>query len=188
MPSGRAGLATKPIPTGSVTTAKTTGIERLVRCSATMTGELEPRMTSGRRADHLVGVGLHAVGVPRRPADVELDVLSVDPSKLAHLLPEGRDPGEAVAILPESEKDADAPHAFVRLRVGDQRPGDRAAGEERDEIPPPHSIVSLAVASSQSDTFSPSALAVLRLMTSSKVFGAWTGRSAGFSPLRMRWI
>ena len=32
----------------------------------------------------------------------------------------------------------------------------------------------------------PSALAVLRLTTSSNVVGCWTGRSAGFVPLRMR--
>ena len=32
----------------------------------------------------------------------------------------------------------------------------------------------------------PSAFAVLRLRTNSNLVGAWTGRSAGFSPLRMR--
>jgi len=32
----------------------------------------------------------------------------------------------------------------------------------------------------------PRALAVLRLITSSYLVGCWTGRSAGFSPLRMR--
>ena len=35
-------------------------------------------------------------------------------------------------------------------------------------------------------TVRPSALAVLRLMTSSTFVACWTGRSAGFSPLRMR--
>ena len=32
----------------------------------------------------------------------------------------------------------------------------------------------------------PIAFAVLRLMTSSNLVGSWTGRSAGFAPLRMR--
>jgi hypothetical protein len=32
----------------------------------------------------------------------------------------------------------------------------------------------------------PSALAVLRLITSSNLTGAWTGSSLGFAPLRMR--
>jgi hypothetical protein len=47
-------------------------------------------------------------------------------------------------------------------------------------------ITSSAVANSVSGMVRPSALAVLRLMTSSNLVGACTGRSAGFSPLRMR--
>ena len=49
-----------------------------------------------------------------------------------------------------------------------------------------YSINSSAVASSAGGTARPSALAVLRLITSSYLVGACTGRSAGFSPLRMR--
>src|SRR5262249_49610942 len=48
-----------------------------------------------------------------------------------------------------------------------------------------HSITSSARASSDGGTSTPSALAVLRLITSSYLIGAWTGRSAGFSPLRI---
>src|SRR5262249_31128613 len=50
----------------------------------------------------------------------------------------------------------------------------------------PYSITSSASASSLSGTVRPSALAVLRLITSSYLVGAWIGRSAGLSPLRMR--
>src|SRR5262245_38777924 len=49
-----------------------------------------------------------------------------------------------------------------------------------------HSITWSARASSVGGTSRPSALAVLRLITSSYLVGACTGRSAGFSPLRMR--
>jgi integrase/recombinase XerD len=49
-----------------------------------------------------------------------------------------------------------------------------------------HSITSSAVICMISGTVRPSALAVLRLMTSSYLVGACTGMSAGFSPLRMR--
>lgn len=49
-----------------------------------------------------------------------------------------------------------------------------------------YSITSLACASSVGGTAIPSALAVLRLITSSYLVGACTGRSAGFSPLRIR--
>jgi hypothetical protein len=51
---------------------------------------------------------------------------------------------------------------------------------------PHHSITSSARARSDDGTSSPSALAVLRLITSSYLVGACTGRSAGFSPLKMR--
>ena len=49
-----------------------------------------------------------------------------------------------------------------------------------------YSITSSARASSAGGTSSPSAFAVVRLMTRSNLVGACTGRSAGFSPLRMR--
>src|SRR5438128_4709783 len=49
-----------------------------------------------------------------------------------------------------------------------------------------HSITSSARPSSVSGNVMPSALAVLRLMTSSTFVDCWTGRSAGFSPLRIR--
>src|SRR5262249_33815030 len=49
-----------------------------------------------------------------------------------------------------------------------------------------HSITSSARPRSESGTSRPSALAVLRLMISSTLVDCCTGRSAGFSPLRMR--
>ena len=49
-----------------------------------------------------------------------------------------------------------------------------------------YSITSSAVASSDEGTVRPSALAALRLITSSNLVGCWIGRLAGFSPLRMR--
>ena len=49
-----------------------------------------------------------------------------------------------------------------------------------------HSITSSARASSVAGTSRPSAFAVLRLTTRSYLVGACTGRSEGFSPLRMR--
>ena len=49
-----------------------------------------------------------------------------------------------------------------------------------------YSITSSARASNVGGTMMPSTFAVRRLMTSSNLIGACTGRSAGFSPLRMR--
>src|SRR4026209_1093270 len=49
-----------------------------------------------------------------------------------------------------------------------------------------HSITSSARASSVGGISRPSAFAVLRLITSSYLVGSCTGKSAAFSPLRMR--
>ena len=49
-----------------------------------------------------------------------------------------------------------------------------------------YSITSSAMASSVGGTSRPSVLAVLRLITSSNLVDCITGRSAGFSPLRIR--
>src|SRR3954451_15864611 len=49
-----------------------------------------------------------------------------------------------------------------------------------------HSMTSSARATSVVGTSSPSALAVLRLIASTTFVGSCTGRSAGFSPFRIR--
>src|SRR5262249_59168764 len=67
-----------------------------------------------------------------------------------------------------------------------ERPGDRRTADERDELASSHSITSSARASKVGGTSRPSALAVLRLIKSSYLVGAWTGRSAGCSPLSIR--
>ena len=58
----------------------------------------------------------------------------------------------------------------------------------RAQCPPgqSYSITSSARASSCGGTVRPSAFAVFRLMVSSNLVGCITGKSAGFSPLRMR--
>src|SRR5262249_25549665 len=72
------------------------------------------------------------------------------------------------------------------LRARRERPHGRRAAEQRDELAARHrcnhSITSSARARSEDGTSSPSALAVLRLITSSNLVGAWIGRSPGFSP------
>src|SRR5262249_535762 len=70
------------------------------------------------------------------------------------------------------------------LCVRRERPG-RCAAEQRDELAACHSITSLARRRDDSGIVRPSALAVVRLMTSSNLVGCSTGRSAGFAPLRI---
>jgi hypothetical protein len=63
---------------------------------------------------------------------------------------------------------------------------DGPSTQKPDELAAVHSITSSARASSSSGTVRPSILAVRWLMTSTSLVGACTGRSAGFSSLRMR--
>src|SRR5215470_12979713 len=62
----------------------------------------------------------------------------------------------------------------------------RRATKARNELPAPHSITSSARTSREAGKVMPSVLAVLRLMTNSNLVDCITGRSAGFSPLRIR--
>src|SRR5262249_54732322 len=77
------------------------------------------------------------------------------------------------------------PHDFRLLRPRRERPCCRAAAQ-RDELAAFHSITSSAMASSPGGKLRPNALEVLRLITNSNLLDCRTGRSAGFSPLRIR--
>src|SRR5262249_3694895 len=72
------------------------------------------------------------------------------------------------------------------LCVCAERPSRSRTGEQSDELASLHSMTSSARASTVGGMSRPRALAVLRLITSSYLVGACTGRSAGFSPLRTR--
>src|SRR5262249_50572145 len=78
-------------------------------------------------------------------------------------------------------------HRYRRLlRARRNRPCRRCAAEQRDELAPLHSITSSARARSDGGTSRLSTFAVLRFRASLNFVGICTGRSAGFSPLRIR--
>jgi hypothetical protein len=77
------------------------------------------------------------------------------------------------------------PESDIRRHEFDVRFVPKADIERRSKSWP-YSINSSARASSAGGTARSSAFAVLRLMASSYLVGVCTGRSAGFSPLRMR--
>src|SRR5262249_43317817 len=87
--------------------------------------------------------------------------------------------------LRPAHQHADLPHPVGLLRARRERPCGRAANQ-RDELATFHSITSSARVSSAGGTSSPSACAVFKLMNSSIFVDCWTGRSDGFSPLRIR--
>src|SRR5262249_60944508 len=79
----------------------------------------------------------------------------------------------------------DPPRPLALLRARRERPCRRRTAEQRDKLAPRHSITSSASASSVGGISTPNAFAVARLMTSSNLAPASTGRSPGFSPLRI---
>src|SRR5262249_33957742 len=81
---------------------------------------------------------------------------------------------------------ADTQHLWLLLRARRERPRHGRTAEQRDELAARHSITSSASESRLSEILIPSVFAVLRLSTISYLVGFCTGRSAGFSPLRMR--
>src|SRR5262249_28039592 len=101
-----------------------------------------------------------------RPAILDRNIAIFNPTELAQPL------HKASARLALGKKRGRAQEPDDRqlarlLRARRERPRRRAA-EKRDELAPVHSITSSARASGVGGTWSPSALAVLRLTTSSK--------------------
>src|SRR5262245_40617272 len=129
-----------------------------------------------------------AIGIAAGPTKLHPHVTAIDPSQLLQPLLQGRHATLPLrVVLGEDGEHADPARLVRLLRPRRERPCGRRAAEQRDELAPPHhSITSSARASSVGGTSTPSALAVLRLIASSYLVGACTGRSAGFSPLRMR--
>src|SRR5262249_43356440 len=119
-----------------------------------------------------------------RPAKRDHQILPLDKSGFTQAAAERRDHVGRLAGRAAAEK-PDHRHRRL-LGTRHERPHRRRATEKRDELAPPHSITSSARASSVGGISRPSALAVLRLITSWYVVGAWTGRSAGWAPLKRR--
>src|SRR5215469_15266195 len=92
----------------------------------------------------------------RRKASVDADIAAFRPSTLFQPLPECREASLGLRIvLGERHEHADAPHSLALLRARRERPRDRPAAEERDELATLHSITSSASASNLSDTWTP---------------------------------
>src|SRR5262249_12313439 len=88
-------------------------------------------------------------------------------------------------VLGECMQEHNAPHPLRLLRVGAERPRNRAA-EQGDEGAALHSITSWAARSRPGGTVRPSAFAFLRLTIVSNLVPACPGGSAVLSPRRMR--
>src|SRR5262249_18060028 len=116
-----------------------------------------------------------------RPTVFDRHILAFDIARFLQALVERRD------LLAQRSgrrgiEEAGHRHLLCACR---ERPGCRAA-EKRDELAPSHSMTSSARDIKLSENFTPSALAVLRLITNSNLVGCMTGRSAGLAPFRTR--
>src|SRR6516225_9609952 len=119
-----------------------------------------------------------------QPVVLDYDVLPLHVTRFAESFTERIGTADGVLGRPNDD-DTDDRRCLLRARR--ERPRGRRAAEKGDERSTFHySITSSARASRLSGTVRPSAFAVLRLITSSYFVGACTGKSAGFSPLRMR--
>src|SRR5947199_10729707 len=120
-----------------------------------------------------------------------MQVNAFRPAHLPKLLSEGRHARLDVAVaLGKGHQNTVLSRARFLLRARRERPRGCRAAEQRDEVASlhrcNHSITSSAMASSPGGKLRPNAQAVLRLITNSNLLDWMTGRSAGFSPLRIR--
>src|SRR5215470_18092880 len=91
-----------------------------------------------------------------------------------------------VIVLPEEQRSSVSNNRAGWADLVERLRGQIDQRSRCDKMTVAHSITSSARASTDAGTSSPSAFAVLRLITSSYLTGSCTGRPAGFSPLRMR--
>src|SRR5215472_11344492 len=120
-----------------------------------------------------------------RPAIFDGQVAAFDIAGFAQPFVERAQTARNNRIGPFGTENPDHRHRAL-LRPRRARPRCGSGADERDELAPPHSITSSARPDRGRGTVMPSALAVFKLMISSTFVACCVGRSAGFSPLRMR--
>jgi hypothetical protein len=126
------------------------------------------------------------IGIACAPSDFDTQVAPDHPARFLQSLQKRGQTRLAFRVIgTEVHEHADASNT-IGLRVRSERPQCGRSGKKRDELPPSHSITSSAVICMINGTARPSFLAVFRLITNSNLLDCMTGRSPGFSPLRIR--
>src|SRR5262244_1352927 len=116
------------------------------------------------------------------PAVLDLQVLSLDPTGFAEPLAKG---GQRRSICLGRRPVEEADHRHRLLLCQKRTSRNNRAAQQHQLAAVYHSMTSVAQARIDGGTVRPSALAVLRLTTSSNRVGCWTGRSAGLAPVRI---
>src|SRR5262245_46884968 len=118
-----------------------------------------------------------------RRAIFDLDVLACNEACFPQALAER---GRQMRGISERGTADESDHRHRRLLPARrERPRGRCTAEQRDELAALHSITSSASDSTLSENLTPSAFAVLRLITNSNLLDCMTGKSAGVAPLRI---
>src|SRR6266478_3918410 len=185
LPPGRARLATRPSLTGSSLTVKTMGIVVVAAFAANATGGAFDRGDHGNPpADQFGRQRRQPIHLILGPAVFDRPGLALD---IAALLQGLAKCAQIVRVRVRRCGAEEPDHRHRRLlRTHGERPHGCRAAEQGYKLPPLHSITSSARASSVGGTSRPRTLAVCKLMMSSNLVARRIGRSAGFSPLRMR--
>src|SRR5262249_43819222 len=139
-----------------------------------------------RKRDQFFRVSANPRRITATPSDFKLHIAIFGPTQLMQQLYEHRETSLLGCRFGRTHEHADPSHPVGLLRPRRERPRRRSAAQQRDELAPLHSITSSARASTLAGISMPSGLAVLRLIISSYLVGACSGRSVGFSPLRIR--
>src|SRR5262249_16851449 len=140
--------------------------------------------------DHLGHLPAHFLRVGPAPANVDLGVAAHRPACFLQPLHErGETRLPSPVFRTEVHEHTDAAHALALLRARRERPSNRSATEKCDELAAlqcrDHSITSSARSRKDSGSLRPSALATVRLTTSSNFVGCSTGSSPAFAPRRI---
>ena len=184
-PPGRLKLSTRPALTGSPPKVKTIGMVAVAALAAS-TDRTPPAATitvTRRSTRSAASPGTRSFRPSAQRKAMSRILRRSERSPLRPSRARARPRGVRTSLVtrcggnrsPALPAAARAPRAATPLRR-----------RERDELSPLHSITSSARASSVGGISTPNAFAVARLMTSSNLVPSSTGRSPGFSPLRIR--
>src|SRR5205807_921067 len=120
------------------------------------------------------------------PSEIELNVAAFYPPEVLEAFLKRRDERLCFGIAGvECQHHSDPTHPLGLLCTRSERQ-DSPTANQRDELPPPHSITSSARASTIGDSSMPMAMAVRRFIRKSNLVGRSNGRSPGFAPLSTR--
>src|SRR6516162_3063828 len=130
---------------------------------------------------------LDSVPIGPRVPIFDLNIAPFDPTRVTHAQAKCSQTRFRFGIIFGNPKQyANAAHPLRLLCVQCERPCCDRTANKHDELAPPHSMTSSAVARSDGATVMPSACAVFRLIANSNLSGFWTGMSAGLMPFSMR--